>query len=86
MRATMPMMSAELRNFSLLFKAHRAQQGDLTPQTISDAMECASISTLPESSRKFEGDVLSLFTELPRAKAFSETQKTWEQKEGCYPS
>jgi len=61
----MPMMSAEPRNFSLLFKAHRAQQGDLTPQTISD-MECASISTLPGSSRKFEGDALSLFTEIPR--------------------
>jgi hypothetical protein len=49
MRAIMPMTSAEPRNFSLL-KAHRIQQSDLTPQTISDATECASISTLSGSS------------------------------------
>src|SRR5215216_5534912 len=49
MRAITPMTSAEPRNFSLL-KAHRIQQSDLTPQTISDATECASISTLSGAS------------------------------------
>src|SRR5215212_7646385 len=73
MRAIMPMTSAEPRNFSLI-KAHRIQQSDLTPQTISDATECASISTLPGSSRRFKGDALPLFTELPRRRAFAETR------------
>src|SRR5215218_666860 len=73
MRAIMPMTSAEPRNFSLL-KAHRIQQSDLTPQTISDATECASISTLSGSSEGLR-EPHWLYSPSFREGSFSETRR-----------